>query len=165
MFGIDAEAPFSKLPKKHRDLLLSGPPAAAAKAAKAAKAAAAAAAVPADDEEDGDEEFELPPTRRRRPRDGELDPFGKDFEGVIPNLRRRYEEGSWVVQEDLEPYRTLRECPTCQGHRLKPQSLAVRVKNRGIAEYVNLPISEALEVFERFELTERESLIADPRAA
>ena len=79
---------------------------------------------------------------------------------MIPNLRRRYEEGSWVVQEDLEPYRTLRECPTCHGHRLKPQSLAVRVKSRGIAEYVNLPISEALEVFEQFELTERESLIA-----
>jgi len=160
MFGLDADAPFAKLHKKHRDLLLFGPPAAAAKAAKAAKAAAAAAAAPADDEEDVDEEFELPPTRRRRPRDGELDPFGKDFEGVIPNLRRRYEEGSWVVQEDLEPYRTLRECPTCQGHRLKPQSLAVQVKKRGIAEYVNLPISEALEVFEQFELTERESLIA-----
>jgi excinuclease ABC subunit A len=159
MFAIDPEAPFAKLPKKHRDLLLSGPPTAAAKAARAAKAAAAAAAVPADDEEDDDEEFELPPTRRRR-RDGEIDPFGKDFEGVIPNLRRRYEEGSWVVQEDLEPYRTLRECPTCQGHRLKPQSLAVQVKKRGIAEYVNLPISEALEVFEQFELTERESLIA-----
>jgi excinuclease ABC subunit A len=160
MFGVDAEAPFGKLPKKHRDLLMTGPPAAAAKAARAAKAAAAEPVVPDEDEEEGDEEFELPPTRRRRPRDGELDPFGKDFEGVIPNLRRRYEEGSWVVQEDLEPYRTLRECPVCQGHRLKPQSLAVHVKGRGIAEYVNLPISEALEVFERFELSERESVIA-----
>ena len=160
MFGIDAEAPFGKLPKKHRDLVLSGPPAAAAKAAKAAKAAAAEAVAVDEDEEAGDEEFELPPTRRRRPRDGELDPFGKDFEGVIPNLRRRYEEGSWVVQEDLEPYRMLRECPVCHGHRLKPQSLAVHVKGRGIAEYVNLPISEAQAVFERFELSERESLIA-----
>jgi excinuclease ABC subunit A len=161
MFGIDPDTPFSKLSKKHRDLILAGPPAAAAKAAKAAKASAAALAVaPIDDDEGGDEEFELPPTRRRRPRDGELDPFGKDFEGVIPNLRRRYEEGSWVVQEDLEPYRTLRQCPTCDGHRLKPQSLAVQVKNRGIAEYVNLPISEALEVFEKFELSDRESLIA-----
>jgi len=160
MFGIDAEAPFGKLPKKHRDLLLSGPPAAAAKAAKAAKAAAAEAVAADEDEEEGDDDFDLPPTRRRRPRDGELDPFGRDFEGVIPNLRRRYEEGSWVVQEDLEPYRTLRECPMCHGHRLKPQSLAVHVKGRGIAEYVNLPISEALEVFEKFELSEREALIA-----
>src|SRR4030095_10037545 len=44
--------------------------------------------------------------------------------------------------------------------RLKPQSLAVKVKERGIADYVNLPISEALELFDAFELTEREQLIA-----
>ena len=52
------------------------------------------------------------------------------------------------MQDDLEPYRTLRECPACHGQRLRPESLAVRVKGRGIADYVNLPISEALEVFE-----------------
>ena len=85
---------------------------------------------------------------------------GEDFEGVIPNLRRRYEEGSWVVQGDLEPYRTLRECGTCRGFRLRPQSLAVRVKDRTLAEYVSLPVSEALNLFEGFELTEREALIA-----
>ena len=89
--------------------------------------------------------------RRGSPR-ADSDPFGRNFEGVIPNLRRRYEEGSWAVQEDLEPYRTLRECPACHGQRLKPQSLAVKVKGRGIAEYVNLPISDALAVFESFEL-------------
>ncbi|MBI4266712.1 MAG: excinuclease ABC subunit UvrA, partial [Acidobacteria bacterium] len=122
-FGIDADLPFAKLPKKHRDLLLFGPAGAA------------------------------PGSRKD-------EPFGKGFEGVMPNLRRRYEEGSWAVQEDLEPYRTLRECPSCGGHRLKPQSLAVRVKGRGIADYVTLPISEGLDVFERFELTEREALIA-----
>ena len=41
----------------------------------------------------------------------EPDPFGRDFEGVIPNLRRRFDEGSWAVQEELDPYRALRECP------------------------------------------------------
>src|SRR6185503_3215502 len=84
----------------------------------------------------------------------------RGFEGLIPNLRRRYEEGSWVVQEDLEVFRMLRDCPACHGQRLKPQSLAVRVKGRAMAEYVNLPISSAREVFEAFELTERETLIA-----
>ncbi|HEY7055797.1 MAG TPA: excinuclease ABC subunit UvrA [Vicinamibacterales bacterium] len=88
------------------------------------------------------------------------DPFGAGFEGLVPNLRRRYEEGSWVEQEALEPYRALRPCPRCQGARLKPQSRAVRVKGRTITEYVNLPISEALRVFEGLELTDRESLIA-----
>ena len=65
--------------------------------------------------------------------------------GSIPNLRRRYEEGTWLEQENLEPYRALRPCPACDGERLKPQSRAVRVKGRTIAEYVNLPISEALQ--------------------
>jgi excinuclease ABC subunit A len=88
------------------------------------------------------------------------DPFGAGFEGLVPNLRRRYEEGSWAEQEALEPYRALRPCPACGGARLKPQSRAVRVKGRTITEYVDLPISEALGVFEAIELTEREALIA-----
>ena len=155
-FGLDPDAPFSKLPKKHRDLILYGPPAGARVARVGTKPALAA-----DDDEDdeADEEFEMrKPRRSAASRDA--DPFGKGFEGVIPNLRRRYEEGSWAVQEDLEPFRTLRECPQCKGQRLKPESLAVHVKDRGIADYVNLPISEALEVFKAFELTEREGLIA-----
>ena len=50
-------------------------------------------------EDDGEAEFEMP--KARRPSGGDA-LFGKTFEGVIPNLRRRYEEGSWAVQEDLE---------------------------------------------------------------
>jgi excinuclease ABC subunit A len=97
---------------------------------------------------------------KARARKEEKDPFGAGFEGLVPNLRRRYEEGSWVEQESLEPYRALRPCPSCQGARLKPQSRAVRVKGRTATEYVNLPISEALKVFEGLELTDREKLIA-----
>jgi excinuclease ABC subunit A len=83
------------------------------------------------------------------------------FEGLLPNLRRRYEEGSWAEQEELEPYRSLRPCPTCHGHRLKKQSLSVKVKGRGLADYVDLPIGEALRVFETLTLTDREALIAE----
>ncbi len=156
-YGLDPDAPFNKLPRKHRELVLFGPAGAAKQEKVAAKAAAARVAADDEDEED-DEEFELP--RRRSTAKSEADPFGRNFEGVIPNLRRRYEEGSWAVQEDLEPYRTLRECPACHGQRLKPQSLAVKVKGRGIADYVSVPISDALAVFESFELSEREALIA-----
>jgi excinuclease ABC subunit A len=156
-YGIDPDASFGKLPRKHRELVLFGPAGAAKQEKVAAKAAARAVAD--DEEEEEDEEFQLP-RRRAGKSSADSDPFGRNFEGVIPNLRRRYEEGSWAVQEDLEPYRTLRECPTCHGQRLKPQSLAVRVKGRGIAQYVNLPISDALAVFESFELTEREALVA-----
>jgi excinuclease ABC subunit A len=83
------------------------------------------------------------------------------FEGLLPNLRRRYEEGSWAEQEELEPYRSLRSCSTCHGHRLKTQSLSVKVKGRGMAEYVDLPIAEALRAFETLTLTDREALIAE----
>ena len=154
-FGLDPEVPFSRLSKKHRDLVLFGPSA----ATKAASPVRAAAAHEQDDEE-GEAEFEMPARRRGRESSRVQDPFGKGFEGVVPNLRRRYEEGSWAVQEDLEPYRTLRECPMCHGHRLRRESLAVRVKGRGMADYANLPISEAVGVFDAFELTEREALIA-----
>ena len=85
---------------------------------------------------------------------------GKGFEGIIPNLRRRFEEATWTEQEDLDAYRSLRPCPACHGERLKPQSLAVKVKGRTMSGYVNLPISEAYEVFNRLELSERENLIA-----
>ena len=72
-FDIDPNLPFSKLPKKHRDVILYGPPA----AARAAKAAARPAHR-ADEDEDGDEEFEMPKSRRTRGREG-ADPFGKGF--------------------------------------------------------------------------------------
>ncbi len=88
------------------------------------------------------------------------EPFGRDFEGIVPNLRRRYNEATWTLQEEMEPYRALRLCPACEGERLKPESRAVRVKGRRIAEYVNLPIAEAGNVFSMLELSDRESIIA-----
>ena len=88
------------------------------------------------------------------------DPFGADFEGVIPNLRRRFDEGTWTDQEALERYRALQPCPACSGDRLKAESRAVRVKGRRISEYVRLPIVRVLPLFETVELTEREHLIA-----
>jgi excinuclease ABC subunit A len=86
---------------------------------------------------------------------------GAKFEGIIPNLRRRYEEGTWAQQAELDAYRSLRSCLTCHGHRLKAQTLSVRVKGRTIADYVDLPISEALSVFDTLTMTDREAMIAD----
>jgi excinuclease ABC subunit A len=88
------------------------------------------------------------------------DPFGADFEGVIPSLRRRFDDGTWTDQETLEPYRALRPCSSCEGERLRPESRAVQVKGRRLPDYVGLPIADALPVFESLELTEREHLIA-----
>ena len=83
------------------------------------------------------------------------------FEGIIPNLRRRYDDGTWTEQADLEAYRSLRPCGTCRGRRLKLQSLSVKVKGLTVADCVELPISEALSVFDRMQLTDREAIIAE----
>ena len=139
-FGLDPEVPFARLSKKHRDLLLFGPPQGKGSAGRAIAVKRS--------------------SRGRGRRTAARDPFGAGFEGVVPNLRRRYEEGAWNVQEDLEKYRVLRECPACGGQRLKPHSLAVRVKGGTVADYVTLPISEAAGVFEGLELNPREALIA-----
>ena len=88
------------------------------------------------------------------------DPFGADFEGVLPSLRRRFENGDWSEQEALEEYRALRPCLACGGQRLRPESRAVRVKGRSLTEYVDLPISDALPMFDAMEFSEREFLIA-----
>src|SRR5215212_7304260 len=122
--------------EKHRDVLLSGP--------GLSSNAADPTSVP-----------------KRRPRARAAEPYGRDFEGVIPNLRRRYEEGTWTIQEELERYRSLRPCPDCGGARLKPESLAVRVKGRTIQDYVSLPVCQALEAFNRITLTDRETIIAE----
>jgi excinuclease ABC subunit A len=145
-FGIDLAVPFGKLPKKARDLLLLGPDAArhANGKAKGNGNGPAGAIEPA-----------AARWRRRA-----ADPYGRDFEGLIPNLRRRFEQGTWSEQEELERYRSLRPCPACHGERLKPQSRSVRVKGRTITEYVDLPLGDALQAFESMALSEREQLIA-----
>ncbi len=131
-FDIDVTAPFGALGRRARDLILYGP--------------------------NGTRASGGPSRRRTRAR--ESDPFGRDFEGVIPSLRRRFEQGTWIEQDELEAYRALRPCPVCRGERLKPESLAVRVKGHTLSDFVNQPVSEAVEMFGGLELTDRESLVA-----
>jgi excinuclease ABC subunit A len=88
------------------------------------------------------------------------DPFGADFEGLLPNLRRRYDAGTWSEREALEPYRALSTCPSCEGARLKAESRAVRVKGHTIVELTSLPVSESSQVFDGLELAPREELVA-----
>ena len=153
--GFDPAAPFAELSAKHRELVLHGPGAARVPAHAAGKPRSVAAT---QEDPAEDREFEMP--RRTRRHGADDDPFGAGFEGVLPNLRRRYSEGTWSTQEELEPFRTLRPCPGCAGLRLRPESLAVRVKGQRISDFVDLPISDALGAFEALDLTDRETLIA-----
>jgi excinuclease ABC subunit A len=70
------------------------------------------------------------------------------FEGVIPNLERRYKEGSESARQEIEEYMAARPCPVCKGARLKPESLAVTVGERNIVQIGNYSIVNALRFFE-----------------
>jgi len=140
-FAIDPAVPVGKLPKKLRDIVFFGAPG-RRNGATVSRA--------------GQTDRPKGRSRARAPQD----PFGADFEGIIPNLRRRFEQGTWLDQEALEPFRALRPCPGCDGERLRPESRAVRVKGHRIADYVNQPIAKVLPLFEALQLSDREEFIA-----
>ncbi|HAF19233.1 MAG TPA: excinuclease ABC subunit UvrA [Chloroflexi bacterium] len=129
-FGIDMDKPWSKVSKQHRDVLLNG-------------------------------------TGDKKIRFGYKNQYGHErwyeapFEGVVANLQRRYEETqSDFLKTELERYMSDKPCPTCKGQRLKPESLAVTVADRNIAQVCELSVSGAIDFFDRLALTEREQLIA-----
>ncbi len=73
-----------------------------------------------------------------------------NFEGVIPNLERRYREtDSDYVRSEIERYMRVLPCPACQGKRLRAESLAVTVADKNIAEVTALTIEEALAYFKK----------------
>ncbi len=68
-----------------------------------------------------------------------------NFEGVLPNLERRYREtDSDNIRADIERYMTSNPCLTCQGRRLKPESLAVTITDRSIMDIATLPVTRSL---------------------
>ena len=83
------------------------------------------------------------------------------FEGIIPNLQRRYEQTSseWA-KRDIEQYMREVPCPDCHGYRLKPESLSVTVGGLNIVQLTDLSVADALTFIETLDLTKREQLIA-----
>ena len=72
----------------------------------------------------------------------------KPFEGVIPNLERRYREASsaWL-RDDLARFQSARACAACDGHRLKPEALCVKIAGLHISEVTRFSIKEAARWF------------------
>jgi excinuclease ABC subunit A len=85
------------------------------------------------------------------------------FEGVIPNLERRYHEtdSDWTRQE-IEQYMIEKICDACQGKRLKPEALAVTVDGKSIDDITSLSISKAKELFSNISLKKSDEEIAKP---
>ena len=72
----------------------------------------------------------------------------KPFEGVIPNLERRYREtdSNWA-REEIEKFQSVTDCEVCGGHRLKPEALAVKIAGRHVGEVVQMSIRAAEDWF------------------
>jgi excinuclease ABC subunit A len=96
-----------------------------------------------------------------RNRFGRRRSYTTQFEGIVPNLERRYNEtDSEFTREKIEEYMTLRPCPECRGARLRPESRAVLVGGTAIHDYTGLSARRALEWIEALELTEHDQRIA-----
>jgi excinuclease ABC subunit A len=83
------------------------------------------------------------------------------FRGVVGFLKQNLEEStSEGYREWLLGYMSATSCPTCQGRRLRPESLAVKVNGLSIADFTALPVARAVEVARKIQLSEREKTIA-----
>lgn len=84
------------------------------------------------------------------------------FEGIIPNLERRYREtASEGIREFIEGFMSAKPCPTCKGKRLKREILAVTVGDKNIADVTDLSIGDGQKFFGELSLTEKETAIAN----
>ncbi len=97
-----------------------------------------------------------------RNRFGRLRSYTTSFEGVIPNLERRYRETDSESQRArLEQYMRQVACRTCKGARLKPESLAVTLGGLNIWELTSQSVRDEAAFLDRIQLSEREHMIAD----
>jgi excinuclease ABC subunit A len=84
------------------------------------------------------------------------------FEGILPNLDRRWREtDSGTVREELAKYRALMTCPECRGTRLRREALNVKVAGHSIHEISALPIRETRDFFERLTLAGSRAQVAE----
>ena len=84
------------------------------------------------------------------------------FEGVIGNLKRRYQESEsdFVKEEIYNKYMRENVCPTCKGQRLKAEALSVYINGKNITQITSMQVKDAVDFFNNLKLNETEQLIA-----
>ncbi len=137
-YGFDFDTPLKKLSKKAREVLLNG---------------------------GGDEKFDM----EYRYASGRTVIYKHRFNGVMDILRHYYDDtASGNIREWVESYMNVRPCAECGGGRLRKESLAVRIEETpggklwNIHDVVSLPVTGALDFFERLRMPERAATIAAP---
>jgi excinuclease ABC subunit A len=98
---------------------------------------------------------------RYRGRGGRLRIYNTRFQGILHYLQKEYEEGESVsTRAYLDAFTAVKPCPACRGARLKPESLAVTIDGKNIAQVAALSIRKAMDSFDELPLTARERRIA-----
>src|SRR5579859_5180464 len=98
-------------------------------------------------------------------RQGQKRQHSRVFEGVVPNLERRFRESSSEsMREEIAQYMSDRPCPVCKGARLKPAALAVTVGGANIVGVCQLPINRALQFFLELEGAHQEAQGQTPQS-
>jgi excinuclease ABC subunit A len=88
--------------------------------------------------------------------------YQQEFEGVVPSLERKYLGDSEAYEgQDIESYISLKPCARCQGTRLRPESLAVKIAGKSIAEVTAFSVREAQRFFQALQLTSQQLFIAE----
>lgn len=92
---------------------------------------------------------------------GKVQAFLSSYEGVIPNLERRYKETeSEYIRSEIERYMRVFPCPTCGGKRLKREALSVTIRDKNISELAQSTVEEANQFFMNMKLEKKEVTIA-----
>jgi len=131
-FSIDMDTPFEELPEEQRDIILNG-------------SNGELFHFHYENDFGGVRDVEVP------------------FEGVLTNIKRRYHEtNSDFTRDQMRLYMTELTCKSCQGYRLNPQALSVKVNGKHIGEISELAINKAVSFVEELELSTQESMIARP---
>jgi len=88
--------------------------------------------------------------------------FKRPFEGVIKSLERRYAQTqSDYIRQEISRYMSESICPACEGKRLRPESLSIKIAEKNIVEITSLSIEEASEFFENLELDDKDFEISE----
>ncbi|MFS0750819.1 excinuclease ABC subunit UvrA [Oceanobacillus sp. 1P07AA] len=129
-FGIDMDIPVKEIPQQQMDIILQG---------------------------SGKEKIKFEYENDF----GSIRRSESPFEGVLKNVARRYREtSSDFIRETLEKYMAQKNCPTCKGHRLKKEALAVLINGKHISNVTDFSIVESIQLFQQLDLTEKEQQIA-----
>ena len=106
----------------------------------------------------GKEKLEFIHTRGKRSLISQL-----PFEGIVPRLNRLFREtSSSRLREEIEGFMTEQGCPACQGARLKPEALAVRVGPWSIIDLCRMAIEQLIKEMETLHFEQRQGIIATP---